>query len=601
MSTTKKIIYTFFIVIILVNNFSCNEDFLDNTDKTRLTDEMQWQSEGNADIFLNDIYARLSNKWNTPDNLDNFTDDNDAGFYWKSYRWRQGIVDPTTDAGMPMDNGNSNTAANNNATDYANWGMAYSKIRKCNYFIEKVNENAANFSPEYIKKRVDEVRFLRAYFYSELWMHVGGVPIITKSLDRMTMDTSEIYRPRNTFEETFNFITTELDEIVKNNVLPIKYRNGESNAGRATLGAALLLKGWVELYAASPAFNSGTSPAGADPNHLISFASPDPGRWAKAAATNKQFIDTYGGTYALFPDLNNFWRESNEYNSEVVWDRQVVAVTMGSNYEQYGGPVWIDGVYYTWGNYCPTQELVDQFRMANGKSISDPTSGYDPQHPYVNREKRFYDFIVYDGAPYKQDWMARTDTIYTRIDKVRPSKNQIDFGTDDVSNTAYYFKKKINPDKPRGGSASGQNFVYYRYAEVLLNYAEAQNEAEGPDASVYDAINAIRRRSSFPDLEPGLDQAGMREAIRNERRVELCFENKRFYDIIRWVIAEDVMNKDFHGMKITNTSPSDNKGTWVYEIVPLNHPHVFHKKMYMNPIPQSVIDQNKKIVQNPGY
>lgn len=593
----KRIKHTISLALLALGLFttSCNEDFLENDIKSRLTDDMQWASEGNADLFLNDIYAVLSNKWNSPDNLDNFTDDNDAGFYWKSYSWRQGIVDPAVNNGTPMDH------ANGNATDYASWAAGFLKIRKCNLFIQKVTENSANFSEAYRKKRIDEVRFMRAYYYSELFMHLGGLPIITEVLDRNTMGEEELYRSRATFEETFNFITKELGEIVANKALPVKYSNGDADAGRATLGAALALKGWLELYAASPAFNAATPAAGADPNKLVGFGNFDPKRWATAAATNKQFMDTYGGTYALFPDINAFWWEKNEYNSEVIWDRQVVAVIMGSNYEQYGGPVWIDGVYYTWGNYCPTQELVDQFAMANGKTISDPASGYDPQKPYVNREKRFYDFIVYDGAPYKQDWMAKTDTIYTRIDKVRPSKNQIDFGTDDVGNTGYYFKKKINPLKPRGGAASGQNYVYYRYAEVLLNYAEAQNEAAGPDASVYSAINAIRKRSNLPELPAGLTKETMRQAIRRERRVELCFEAKRFYDIVRWVIAEDVMNKDFHGMKITNTSPADNKGKWVYEVVGLNHPHVFTKKMYMNPVPQPVVDQNKKIVQNPGY
>jgi hypothetical protein len=198
--------------------------------------------------------------------------------------------------------------------------------------------------------------------------------------------------------------------------------------------------------------------------------------------------------------------------------------------------------------------------------------------------------------------MAKTDTIFTSIDKLKPSKNQIDFGTDDVGNTGYYFKKKINPLKPRGGAQSGQNYVYYRYAEVLLNYAEAQNEAAGPDASVYmrRSMRSAKVRIC-PNLPAGLTKESMRQAIRRERRVELCFEAKRFYDIVRWVIAEDVMNKDFHGMKITNTSPADNKGKWLYEVVGLNHPHVFTKKMYMNPVPQPVVDQNKKVLQNPGY
>ncbi len=595
MNNINKLLIKVCLALVLVTTFSCKKDFLDNTEKTRLTDATQWQSEGNADIFLNDIYNDLSNKWNSPDNLDNFTDDNDAGFYWQSYSWKQGIVDPTVNGGTPMGN-------TNNQVNYANWTSGFLKIRECNLFIQKLKENAKNFSATYLKKRIDEARFLRAYFYSELFMHLGGLPITLEVLDRSTMDSSQIYKARNTFEETFNFIISQLDSVVNNNALAIKYKNGDNDAGRATLGAASALKGWLSLYVASPAFNAPTPAAGNDPNKVAGFGNFDAARWAKAAAANKKFIDTYGGgTYNLFPDLNALWWEKNEYNSEIIWDRQVVPVIMGSNYEQYGGPVWINGVYYTWGNYDPTQELVDQFMMANGKPISDPASGYDPQNPYVGREKRFYDFIVYDGAPYKQDWMDKTDTIYMRIDKVHPSKNQLDFGTDDVGNTGYYFKKKINPLQPRGGASSGENYVYYRYAEVLLNYAEAQNEAVGPDATVYAAINQIRKRSNLPDLTTGLSQAAMRTAIYNERRVELCFEAKRFYDIIRWKTAQDVMNKDLHGMMITNSSPADNGGRWVYQIIGLNHPHVFTQKMYLNPIPQTVIDQNKKIVQNPGY
>lgn len=593
LTRSRKVNHLLLFAFVLIF-FSCKKGFLDNVNKTNLTDDTQWASEGNADIFLNDIYNNVPNKGNEPENLDNFTDDNDAGFYYTSFNWKKGLINPSS-SGFDVWGGTSGP------TDFANWPSTYSKVRKCNLFIQKIKENASNFSENYLKKRLDEAKFLRAYFYSELWLHVGGLPIITVPLDRNTMDSTEIYNGRSTFEETFNFITGQLDSIVNNGALAVKYSNGDKDAGRATLGAALGLKGWLELYAASPLFNS--APALSDPNHFISFANADPARWGKAAATNREFIENYGNgkSYSLFPDLPNLWRVSNEYNSEVIWDRQVVATVMGSNYEQFGGVVWIDNVYYSWGNYDPTQELVDQFCMANGKLITDPTSGYDPQHPYVGREKRFYDFIVYDGAPYKLDWMAKTDTIYTRIDKVHPSKNEIDFASDDVGNTAYYSKKKINPDAPRGGNASGQNYIFYRYTMVLLNYAEAQNEFAGPDASVYEAINSIRERSNLPELPTGLDKAKMRDAIRRERRVELCYENNRFFDIIRWKIADDVMNKDKHAMKITNSSPADNKGVWVYEIIPLNHPAVFTPKMYMNPIPQGVIDQNKMILQNPGY
>ena len=594
LTITRKAKYLPLLTFLIFISFSCKKDFLSNVSKTNLTDATQWASEGNADIFLNDIYNKVPDKGNQPESLDNYTDDNDAGFYYTSWNWKQGIVTPSS-SGFDVWGGTSGP------TDFANWPSTYTKIRKCNTFIQKIKENAANFSDTYVKQRIDEARFLRAWFYNELFMHVGGLPIITVPLDRNTMDSTEIYNARATFEETFDFITGQLDSIVNDGYLAVKYNNGDANAGRATLGAALALKGWIELYAASPLFNS--SPALPDPNHLISFASADPARWAKAAATNKQFIDNYGNgnPYALFSDLPNLWRASNEYNSEVIWDRQVVANIMGDNYEQFGGVVWILNTYYSWGNYDPTQELVDQYCMANGKLITDPTSGYDPQHPYVGREQRFYDWIVYDGAPYKLDWMPRTDTIYTRIDLVHPSKNQIDFASDDVGNTAYYSRKKINPLAPRGGGASGQNYVFIRYAMVLLNYAEAQNEAAGPDASVYDAVNKIRERGDLPDLPAGLSKDEMRAAIHRERRVELSYEDYRLFDIIRWKKAESVMNVDKHAMKITNSSPSNNNGVWVYQVIPLNHPHTFTAKMYMNPIPQSVIDQNKKIIQNPGY
>lgn len=200
--------------------------------------------------------------------------------------------------------------------------------------------------------------------------------------------------------------------------------------------------------------------------------------------------------------------------------------------------------------------------------------------------------------------MPRTDTIYTRIDKVRPSLNEIDFAQSDVSNTAYYFKKKLNNLAPEGGGQNGTNYIYYRFVEVLLGYAEAQNEAVGPDASVYATINKVRQRAStnLPPLVAGsLTQDQMRQEIRDQRRIELCFEAKRFYDIIRWQIAKTVMNVDLRGMKITNTVPSNNSGVWTYTPVGLNHPHVFTDKMYMNPVPQSVIDVNPKLVQNPGY
>jgi starch-binding outer membrane protein, SusD/RagB family len=575
---------------------SCDKN-LNNVNKTSLDDNTQWANESNADLFLNDVYDQLPDMYSQPENLDNFTDDNDAGFYYDSWKFKDGNLDPaSTNYGL-FGGGATGIQTINNY----NWPALYTSIRKCNTFIQQVNLHKANYSTAWYNKRIDEARFNRAFHYSILFLNWGGVPIILDP--QVRTDTVNLFVKRSTYAQTLDFLTKSLDTILTDQYLAVKYNKGNPDAGRATLGAALALKAYLQLVAASPTYNSATYIGGPDPNNIAGFGNADVSRWATAAASFKKFIDDWGGgkTYGLFPEDSTLWYEANKYNSEVIWDRQYVSNVKGSNYEQYGGPVYILGTYYTWGNYNPTQELVDQFFMANGKPITDPTSGYDPQHPYVGRESRFYKWIVYDGAPYKMDWMPKQDTIFTRIDNVNPSLNQIDFASTDVSNTAYYFKKKLNPLHRPSTALSGANYIYYRYVEILLGYAEAQNEAVGPDASVYDAMNQVRARVNLPNLAAGLTQSQMRDAIHQERRVELCFENKRFQDIIRWKIADQVMTVDLHGMKIVNTVPTDNSGVWTYTPVGLNHPHGFKLRQYMHPIPQSALAQNPKLVQTPGY
>ncbi|SEJ39526.1 Starch-binding associating with outer membrane [Dyadobacter sp. SG02] len=591
-------------MLMLVLPVSCDTDeFLENANKANLTDKTQWESETNADVFLNDVYSELPNKLNQTETLDYFSDDYNISHYYTASNWRQGVTQ------IPSSSTDNPWGGTQGPTYGYTWQNFFVKIRKCNTFIQKLTENKANFSEAYYNKRIDEAKFLRAFFYGEFFVHIGGLPILTVPLDRNTMSQEELLQPRKTFQETFDFIVTELDQIVKGEHLPVKYNLSDKDAGRATLGAALAVKGWIELFGASPLFNTAT-PYLPDPGKFVHFGNFDASRWAKAAATNKQFIDKYGNgqRYNLFGDLKNIFRASNEYNSEVIWDRQVVANVggMGSSYEQRGGPTYVLGEYRSWGNYNPTQELVDQFAMANGKPITDPTSGYNPQKPYANREKRFYDAIVHDGAVYKQDWMPRADTIYTRIDATYPNPdrtNQIDLaGKTDVGDSGYYQKKRLNPDAAPGADASGQNYIFFRYAEILLNFAEAQNEAAGPDASVYDAINKLRARSELPALATGLSKEAMRAAIARERRVELCFEDKRFLDNKRLATAATVMNKPRHNMVIRNSVPANNSGVWVYTIEEEKKYKVkFEPKQYMSPIPQNVLDQNPGIKQNPGY
>lgn len=243
----------------------------------------------------------------------------------------------------------------------------------------------------------------------------------------------------------------------------------------------------------------------------------------------------------------------------------------------------------------PTQDLVDEYEMDNGRPITDPNSGYDPQHPYLHREPRFYASIVYDGS-YWYD-----DTIYTRLGV--GSLNQLDLSNaGDNTNTGYNLRKRMNPNIPLGadnwdGATSNENYYYFRYAEVLLMYAEAQNEAVGPDPSVYQAINEVRTRVALPDLPEGMSQAQMRTAIQRERRVELAFEGKRRWDLVRLRIASEKYAQGLHAMKMEETG-----GQLHYTVISApGGNRAFSEKNYLFPIPQYALDQNSKLTQNTGY
>jgi hypothetical protein len=536
---------------------SC-EDYLEVIPKESVSDLTLWADKENADLFLNGIYGDIQapvvisswGQWYSWfDPMDNFTDNSINSVLWATSRstYVTGIETPSNTAFLQQ------------------WEKQYPYIRRCNLFISNIEE--ADIDEDWKKMRLAEARFLRAYAYSLLWQFYEGVPIITDVLDRNTMG-NDIFRARNTDEETYQFIVDECAAIADD--LPLV--PGEARIGR---GAALTLKGWCELFNASPLKNPGN----------------DKARWALAAATNKQVIDM--NVYSLFSDYKTLLFEENNNNSEIIFSKTFLGGTDIGNSRSGLQPIPIvGGVELSWGGVCPTQELVDEYAMANGLPITDPASGYDPQNPYVNREKRFYDDIIYDGAM----WLGYEAVYWTGSG----SKNELDlnFGGGPRPATVYYTRKGIESQYCVNGDnvLSSANWAIFRYAEVLLSYAEAQNEAVGPDASVYDVINLIRERVELPPLQAGLSQEEMRIAIHRERRVELCFEEKRWFDIVRLKLAETVI-PSCHTMQITKVN-----GIKVYTVVSTGGERAFDPtKQYVLPIPQSAIDQNEKLVQNPGY
>lgn len=556
MKTTTKYIFTISLLLMMVSllNISCKKSLdssLSITPHDRLTGDAVFANSSTADLFLNDIYNNLPDGNNFYDPFDNWSDNSICSFPWPNSRTegQQANYTPST-VGFDAIN--------------LDWATNYSYIRKCNIFI--TNVTASTLSADYKKARIAEARFLRAYFYQLLWMAYGGVPVITTPLDINTQG-DQIFVGRNNADDTYKFITTELAAAATD--LP----QVPAESGRAGAGAALTLKGWVELY---------------DHDYRAS------------ATTNKQIINDFGNgkVYDLFQDYGALFLD-NTANKEAIFYRQYIPRVKGNFYAGTNGPTFTKGgVETSWGGTDPTQELVDDYAMDNGLPISNPASGFNPKTPYLHREKRFYQSIVYDGS------FFYNDIIYTRQGINSP--NEIDLSDkNDAGQTGYYLRKGVSesitlgPDNWNSPSSGGQNYYYFRYAEVLLNYAEAQNEVSGPDGSVYDAINKIRTRSALPNLTPALGQDQMRTAIRRERRVELAFEDKRWWDLMRWKLAEVNINKPLHGIAIT----ADGSGGFNYKPVttPGGNRTFNASKNYLFPIPQNAIDQNKKLKQNPGY
>lgn len=562
--------HIFLLTLLIIGIGSCKkDDFLSVPPAGVLTSVSTFSTQSNADLFVNNIYSRLIGIQGS-EVLDQYTDNSECG--------------ATNQAGVALIRSNALSSGNttggpgnavNNVNGIFDWGTTYTSIRACNTFLVDAAANQSIYSATWYAQRVAEVRFLRAFYYSELFVSYGGVPLITVPLNNL--NGSDIFTPRSTIDQTLAFIEADCDAAAA--VLPMK--QGSGDLGRATMGAALTLKGWVELFYASPLVNT----------------TNDVTKWAKAAATNLSVMNL--GVYSLFNPAGSTtafkdqFLSVNNFNPEQIFVKTYALPSSGNNREGTLGPVIVNGGEQAWGNLEPTQSLVDDYEMDNGKPISDPTSGYNPQQPYVHRESRFYQSIVYDGSIWQNYlWTSRIG-----------GNNQIDLGsTSDITNTGYNARKTLDESIPGqtslGTSPNTANYQYFRYAEVLLSYAEAQNEAVGPDQSVYAAVNNVRERVFLPPLPVGLSQADMRMNIRRERRLELTFEDKRWNDIRRWDITVKgpaVINTPEYGMVITGT------GSNLIYTPTIVFNNRFSEYMNWLPIPQGVLNQNTKLTQNPGY
>lgn len=480
------------------------------------------------------------------------------------------------------------TAVSSNSDNV--WSRYYTAIRNATVFSVSINrvpmkERLPNGQLARAAYR-SEARFLRAFLYFELIKRYGGVPLIGDTIRQLD---DNIQLPRNSFAECVNFIVSECNDIKDS--LRTQQMVNATTYGRITKGAAMALKAKVLLYAASPLYNGGN----VDPsNPLTGYTNEDINRWKLAADAAKELIDL--GTYSLMPSFKDVFITQTTpvgTNTEsIFWRQNGTNTTVETN----NGPV---GFASAGGNglTSPTQNLIDAFTTDEGKSITDPTSLYNPNDPYSHRDPRLTNTIFYNGTM----WLNRAvETFEGGQDK--PG------GTLQQTKTGYYMRKFMGNFETVSGAPIYSNtvhdFVYFRYAEVLLNYAEALNEFSGPSADVYNVIYQLRKRAGIIagtnnnyGVAAGLTKDAMRKLIQNERRVELAFEEHRFFDIRRWKIAGDVFATPLKGLNIQKTSG----GIISYNPINVLTPVFRNPQMYLYPIPYNEVIKNSQMVQNPAW
>ncbi|CAG9899524.1 Cell surface glycan-binding lipoprotein, utilization system for glycans and polysaccharides (PUL), SusD family [Bacteroides ovatus] len=460
------------------------------------------------------------------------------------------------------------------------WTYYYQGIRQATLFLETADQinmerykldpqNQADYEMRManIERWKYEARFLRAYFYSELVKRYGGVPLANELMD---MDTYYRNIPRNTLQECIDFIVDECGQVAPH--LPAVYQ--ASDMGRVTRGAALALKSRVLLYAASELFNNPVWAQGYERQDLISLSGVDrQTRWENAAKAAGEVLwgaDVAEAGYKLSGNYQSLFRSFS--------DNEIVLVRRNgydNSFEKSNYPIGADQAT---GGTAPSGNLVDAYETTGGRTFSwkDPSMA---ARPYENRDPRFAATIMpnnrtFQGRPV-ECWEGGADG---------PDKNN-------ASRTGYYLLKYVDPElKLLQGQSAIHSWIIIRLGEIYLNYAEAMNEAYGPDGkgiygkSAREAVNEVRGRVGMPEVLADSKEE-MREKIRHERRVELAFEDHRFWDVRRWMTAPDDLNAPLKGVKVTRLSYN----SFEYQSVEVES-RSFKRSMYFYPIPQNELN-----------
>lgn len=458
------------------------------------------------------------------------------------------------------------TQANSGASFYG-----YGVIRRCNTFLENVKN--IEFADEAVKKDlIAQIRVIRAYKYFIMNWAYGGVPIID---NYFTAEEAQV--PRKTEEEVSAFIEKELDEATPDlNEMP-------SERGRIAKGAALAIRMREALYK---------------------------GDWKTAKDRAQDIINMK--KYDLEPDYEKLFQVAGQDSKEIILAVQYIPNTyaLGTIGQMYNNG---DG---GWSSIVPTYNLVDTYEMANGKTIDEAGSGYDPTHPFKDRDPRLAMSIIYPGADYiKSDG---SQGVFNTLDKNIDGASNANFMTvaDNASKTGLTWNKYLSPITQYSDIwATNACPIVFRYAEVLLTWAEAENELNGPSQAVYDKINQVRERVGMPDVDQAkyATKDALRELIHRERGVEFAGEGIRRADILRWktadgkMLATKVLNGRLErrvGTVDATVSDPEMRATIRQDADPselLIENRTFKDYNRYFPFSQGDIDNNPNLKQNEGY
>lgn len=623
MNILKK--YSICMLLLLVGAMSCNDDFVNTKPLDEVPDSDTWADPALSEAFVLDIYNGFGQGGLDEQMQASLTDES---LFTHSGR---GINTINESRSNPIDQGWINYTYN--------WTDMYSRIRATNVALTNLAD--PNFDDAQVSDRLlGEAHFLRAFYYHQLLRYYGGVPIVDRAYE---LGEEDYTLPRNTFEECVNFIIADCD-------LAADLLEGQPTAeGRATDIAALALKARVLLYAASDlhdiptaSSNSATIAGYSNPEYLGYVSGSQTERWEKARAAAKVVVDKNLG-YKL--DLSepvtpeegkeNYLALSMGGGSAVADASASIELILGRYFvdEKDEGGAWVGrnngpNGYHNWSGNTPTQNLVDDYEMIDGAPF-DWNNTEHASAPYENRDPRFYATILYDGA----DWKPRTDDVSTtdpfnqiqtgQYEIINSSGNvEVTYGVDsrngpiedwNGSYTGYTMRKFIDPDPAIVNQTDRQQIPWpmFKYTEAVLNYAEACIEL-GQDEEARTWLNKIRFRVGLPALTESGE--ALKERYRNERRIELAYEEHRFHDARRWMIAPETLGEQVQiinifgdlnpGASVSEYHYDTDSYTYeynVYELDPGIENRQWNDKMYYISIHRDEMNRNDQLKQNPGY